>query len=108
MPTCQYCKAVVESIPDHYGGYQCEPCPDVAFAFGPAEPRVYEKGAELLPDSYVSGRDARRPCVVRGCKEPPYRRNRCFEHYHEIVKRQRARDNARAKAKLVGQGRVAA
>ena len=110
METCPFCRARVPrgTLGYHYAGYRQAPCPDVTKAFGPAEPRTYGPGPQLPPDSWEQGREARQPCAVAGCREPVYQAGRCLEHRREIVKRQRERDRAKARAKQLEQGRVSA
>jgi len=32
---CPFCRADVPDLGHHYGGHNCDPCPDVLHAFGP-------------------------------------------------------------------------
>lgn len=102
MHTCPYCRKGVPNLANHYGGFQCDPCPDVLRAFGPDEPLMYVARAKLTPDSWSHNMNARRRCLD-GCDEPVYRRGRCLEHFRANIRRTKERERAKASAATLSQ-----
>jgi len=56
---CPFCRADVPNLGDHYGGFNCEPCPDVRMAFDPNWWPIAKRGEEMPEEDKAERRRAR-------------------------------------------------